>query len=387
MAPGLALEMLSDCERSLRVLDPMCGSGTVIAVAQANGHQAIGIDIDPLAVLISKVWTTPIDPDSINATSLTVLENARGALDKATLLQTYPKNSDHETRDFIDFWFDEKSRCQLASLAWAIDEVKDETIRDVLWCAFSRLIITKSSGVSLAMDLSHSRPHRVYERAPVNPFDKFAKAAERVAKNCVNIDLWTNRPNPRVTEGDARALEIKDSSIDLVLTSPPYLNAIDYIRCSKFSLAWMGYRTANARELRSKLVGAEIGRGVDNDVEIRTVLNQLDLKPQLAARQHSILVRYIADMRHVVRETARVLVKHGRAVFVIGDNTIRGTVIRNSLIIRSVAELSGLTLIRQRVRELPANRRYLPPPTRRSKLAPLSKRMRREVVMSFEKAT
>src|SRR5947199_7915105 len=65
MAPGIALDVLSDAEKPLRVLDPMMGSGTVLSVARSKGHHAIGVDIDPLAVLISRVWTTAIDPDEI----------------------------------------------------------------------------------------------------------------------------------------------------------------------------------------------------------------------------------------------------------------------------------------------------------------------------------
>ena len=57
MAPGIALDVLSEAAKPLRVLDPMMGSGTVIALARSMGHRAVGFDIDPLAVLISKVWS------------------------------------------------------------------------------------------------------------------------------------------------------------------------------------------------------------------------------------------------------------------------------------------------------------------------------------------
>src|ERR1700730_15819441 len=56
MAPGIALDALGDRATALRVLDPMAGSGTVLAVARARGHHAIGVDVDPLAVLLARVW-------------------------------------------------------------------------------------------------------------------------------------------------------------------------------------------------------------------------------------------------------------------------------------------------------------------------------------------
>ena len=56
---------------------------------------------------------------------------------------------------------------------------RDESIRTLLWCAFSRLIILKEVGVSLAMDLAHSRPHRVRDRAPTKAFNAFPSSVNR----------------------------------------------------------------------------------------------------------------------------------------------------------------------------------------------------------------
>lgn len=97
------------------------------------------------------------------------------------------------------------------------------------------------------------------------------------------------------------------------------------------------------------------------------------------------MTRYIADMRRAMREVARVLVPGGKAVYVMGENTIRGTYIRNSRIISDIARLCGLKLKERRVRNLPANRRYLPPPSARNNSAPMDTRMRREVVLAFVK--
>src|SRR5229473_5947623 len=75
MAPGIALEVMSDINES-RVLDPMMGSGTVLAMARAQGHRGFGFDVDPLAVLISKVWTSAFDLEEIRDQANSVLENA-----------------------------------------------------------------------------------------------------------------------------------------------------------------------------------------------------------------------------------------------------------------------------------------------------------------------
>src|SRR5689334_10158449 len=77
MAPGIALEALRNEDKQLRVLDPMAGSGTVLAVARAQGHSAVGVDLDPLAVLLAGVWTRTIDREYVTAKAEDVLDRAK----------------------------------------------------------------------------------------------------------------------------------------------------------------------------------------------------------------------------------------------------------------------------------------------------------------------
>ena len=171
MVPGIALRVMSDIETA-SVLDPMMGSGTVLAMARAQGHRGIGFDVDPLAVLISRVWTTVLDPEEIRDQATSVLEKATTEFKNVTQGEAYPERADEETCQFVRYWFDGYARRQLTALSIAIGSLHSESIRRALWCAFSRLIITKQSGASRAMDLSHSRPHRAFETAPTKPFDK-----------------------------------------------------------------------------------------------------------------------------------------------------------------------------------------------------------------------
>src|ERR1700679_1322411 len=260
MAPGIALAALRNTRRSLTVLDPMSGSGTVLAVAQAHGHRAIGIDVDPLAVLLAGVWTRPVNPEEAQERAQLVLDRAQRRFKAQTSGQAYPSSSDTETRAFVRYWFDDYARRQLAALSASISRVHDPVVRDVLWCGFSRLIITKQAGASLAMDLSHSRPHKEFATAPIKPFAHFLRTVERVLKNTIAKGQRQGGPKTIVYQADARRLPIRSNSIDLVLTSPPYLNAIDYLRCSKFSLIWMGISLAKIRSLRSESIGTEVGQ-------------------------------------------------------------------------------------------------------------------------------
>lgn len=109
----------------------------------------------------------------------------------------------------------------------------------------------------------------------------------------------------------------------------------------------------------------------------------MKLKPTLAPTQERILRRYVDDMREAIREVGRVLTGTGKAVYVIGENTVRGTYIRNSTMVSELAEIAGLKLDCRRTRTLPANRRYIPPPS--ADAGTMDGRMRREIVLTFTK--
>jgi adenine-specific DNA methylase len=285
MAPGIALQLMPEDTQQLRVLDPMMGSGTVLAMARARGHRGYGFDLDPLAVLISKVWTTAYNQDQVAEVAQEVLDAAKGLVDEIPDEGAFPPNADEETREFVAYWFDMKGRRQLTALSAAIGSVPSESTREVLWCAFSRLIITKQSGASLARDLAHSRPHRYYQEAPLKPLEKFMSSMRRVLANSINSKTLERGPAPNIRLGDARDLPIDSGAIDLVLTSPPYLNAIDYVRCSKFSLVWMGESVAKLRQVRAESVGAEAAKNsAVDDPEINRVIRAMKLKPPLAPK-------------------------------------------------------------------------------------------------------
>jgi hypothetical protein len=296
----------------------------------------------------------------------------------------YPPSSDRSTRRFIRYWFDGRARRQLAALSMAIAGVRDEPIRNALWCAFSRLIITKQAGASLAKDLAHSRPHKVFKLAPVTPFANFIAAVEKVLENCLAGSQANRGPKPRIELGDARSLNVRDKSVDLVLTSPPYLNAIDYIRCSKFSLVWMGINEGILREIRGISIGTEVGQYEPTQFAKR-VISRSRLNRRLSKRHTAVLARFIEDMTKSLQEVCRVLVPGGNAIYVVGENTKKGVYVRNSKIITAIAQDLGLVLHRVSTRTLPPNRRYLPPPNHNSREAALNGRMRREVILFFRK--
>ncbi|RME56755.1 hypothetical protein D6779_10050 [Candidatus Parcubacteria bacterium] len=383
MAPSIVWDNLPDSRKPLRILDPMAGSGTSLVIAKARGHQAIGCDTDPLAVMIAHAWCSNVSSCRLSQRARSILDEAVEIAKDLPIEKAYPSQADDETKQFIDFWFDDSSRVQLTALSSCITRISNPDERNLLWSAFSRLIITKKKGVSLAMDVSHSRPHRKYERAPVRPFDKFLDAVEYIIKKAPFRDGDFQFPPAIVTKGDARLLPFDSNSFDLVITSPPYLNAIDYIRGHKLSLVWMGYSVRSLRTVRSSNIGAE--RSIYKDVasELLNVLSQMGDVERLDIRHQSMITRYLNDISYVLLECRRVLKNNGRATFVIGDSAIRGVYIKNSDAMIRLAQKRGFELVSRINRLLPESRRYLPPPNSNKAGPQMQNRMREEVILQF----
>ena len=373
MAPQLALDRLPRPQaRSFRILDPMMGSGTIPVLAAMRNHEAVGFDSDPLAVLMARAWGRPLASEMFMSAAREIVRLGREQEGEAF---THP---DSETQTFIDYWFDRQTQLRLAALARAILNQPDE-LQVPLWCAFSRLIITKDAGASRARDVSHSRPHRVRTHASFDPLDKFALTAEVMLKR--HRALGKRRPKQetlRLDNGDARALPLPDGSIDVVMTSPPYLQAIDYMRGHRFSLVWMGYSVGELREVRGTAIGSE--RQLDSP-EGWCYGVEAGFAKNLPPRSRGILRRYITDLDRVLGEISRVLDTDGKVIFVVADATLSGSLINVSELLEHVATRHGLQCTDRLVRELPRNRRYLPPPS--DGTGALDKRVRSESCLTF----
>lgn len=378
MAPDLAIGELNKLKKSSRVLDPMTGSGTVVRHASDLGHRAIAFDKDPLAVLLTRVWTNPVDDTVAKKMLKEVMESVRGDDD----IKLNWIDDDYETSEFVDYWFGKKQKQDLRRIALALSNrshlrMQNRIAVDVLRLALSRIIITKTSGASLARDVSHSRPHKVAEESDYDVISAYEKSVHKV------LELLINNPpkgNTQVNLGDARSLRpVANKTIDLILTSPPYLNAIDYMRGHRLSLVWLGYRIQDLRAIKRNSIGSERSTSVSNR-SISEIMDSMGSLDGLASRQVGMIKRYANDTYRLMAAISRVLKNNGRAVMVVGNSCLKGAFIRNSDGVIKAAEMAGLKLVNEAERELPTRNRYLPVPVDNN---PLSKRMRTENVLTF----
>lgn len=380
MAPDLALDALSKMRVGSVVLDQMTGSGTVARQAKELGLSAQGFDLDPLAVLISKVGTTRVDDDQVERESRRLIAKAKSLHSSGVCLPWI--DGDEAAESFIRFWFGDRQRDDLRRIAFLLAnparlEVSND-VADVLRIALSRIIVTKKQSASLAQDTSHSRPHRVTEETDYDVFDGFERSLRVVRRR---VALIPRHGSVTISRGDARDLVgVASESVDAVLTSPPYLNAIDYMRGHKMSLVWLGHSYRELSKTRSTSIGAERRPDEVFDVaNLQSIKGAMGDLSTLPNRHQGMIERYVIDLHKMIAETQRVLKPKATATFVMGNSCLRGVFIRNSEALVRAAEMVGFGKIVQSERDLPSSSRYLPTPESGS----LSKRMRKEVILTL----
>jgi hypothetical protein len=254
------------------VLDPYCGSGTTLLECSLAGRRSIGIDLNPLAALISRVKTRPIkqlallefvrrikeDIGDLKSDSLNkqlsfldlVGQQKRSRLDRA-------REDSRWTADWYVKWFQNDVRLELIAIHQRILEESCEDLRNVALVAFSD-ILRKSSNAH------GSYPNVMFDKnrgAPPPATPRFIQRLDEIVAAVSQLEgALMGKPIPEVVRGNARLLPLEMESIDAVITHPPYIGSIPYAEYGILSLTWLGH---NAKQLDKNLTG---GRRQSKDV-------------------------------------------------------------------------------------------------------------------------
>src|SRR5262249_32297551 len=150
---------------------------------------------------------------------------------------------------------------------------------------------------------------------------------------------------PEIRPGDARALPVEDASIDLVVTSPPYANAIDYMRAHKFSLVWFGRAMEELTELRSRYIGAERANQMPDTPLPSSIEGIVNRVAALDDKRARVLRKYYVDMGTAIEEMHRVLRPGRVVVMVVGSSTMRGTDVETQDCLAELAVEAGFEIV------------------------------------------
>ena len=323
------------------VLDPMCGSGTTLLEAMLNDRRAIGIDIDPIARLISKVKTTPIKmaklDSGISALNIQIHE-FEGSGSYHPIIPEF---------NYRDNWFRPFVLRELAIIRDSIDSIPGTELRD-----FFRVVLS-----SIIRDVSNADPHctRTVLRKKVvkkiEPGDTITRYRNTLARQQIAMSEFTKIADKLdsghvvLPEGTAMTTGLDDKSVELAVTSPPYINAVDYPRTHQLEMYWLGLLgNGPLSHVKRKYIGTETVYKEEYEKlritgykTLDSILERIYVKDP---RRSYIVFKFFEDMEQQLSEIYRVLKPGGRYCIAIGNNLIRGVEVHSDEILSEIATSS-----------------------------------------------
>jgi site-specific DNA-methyltransferase (cytosine-N4-specific) len=335
------------------LLDPFCGSGSVLVEARISERNSWGIDLNPLAILIARVKTTPIKPKIIQEEFANVLRKI-GATGVNVPIPVFYN---------LHFWFKESVIYELAKIRFAIDTIEQKDVRDFFKVIFSEVTRISSNSRNGEFKLFRYSEEKLKSFSP-DPLKLF------INQTLLNIDgiksFYSACPKNawcKIIEADSTSTvdEIPPSSVDIIVTSPPYGDSrttVAYGQFSRLSAQWLGLAPDRVQKLDNELLGGKPVRinnaGNDLDIRIsRTLKSSLDyIANQDLQRSRQVEAFYIglAKSLHVM---SYYLKYKGYACIVIGNRRVKGLQLQTDLITCELAQAHGLAPQQIIVRNIP----------------------------------
>jgi DNA modification methylase len=357
--PQLVEKLIAEyiSHKEAHINDPFIGCGTTIVTAISKGFKASGTDINKIAHLITKVKSTPIEPVYLNKKinqilfKLKSLNGTRRTLFNDKVEPLIPQKH----IDRINYWFIEENKNELGKILRVIYNEEDETIRNFFLVAFSHIL--KNCSIWLQ---GSTKPTRDLKKNPVKPYDAFRRhlmkmqsgnnAFYKIVPAIVreNLSAYLNIEN-----GDARKQPTSDETVDLVVTSSPYVTSYEYADLHQLSTIWFDLAN-DLTEYKKEFIGTSYKKYENKRLRSSIAMDIVDKMLTKYKKIAKEIEAFFIDMEEVFDESFRILKHGGRCCYVIGDTKLKGVDILNAEVFAESIQYSGFKLDRIIKREIPS---------------------------------
>lgn len=296
------------------VLDPFCGSGTTLVEARLQGISAVGVDVNSLFCLLSKVKLTPL-----NANQIKMIDNFIEIIVNESFNWKMGNKRKVKVKEFegIRHWFQLNVAEEITFILSEIEKLIDNDVKDFLKIALSSIIVRVSNQES---DVRFAAINK--NIGDCYAFDLFIGRTKECCERIVEYsNLLKYQTEVKVYNADSRDLSfLEPQSIDIVITSPPYANTYDYYLYHKLRQRWLGLDVHFAQY---------------NEIGSRREYSSLKENPQ----------KWKDDLIKCFVEMNRVLKNKGFAFIIIGDSVIKKELIKIDEIIRDFSHSIGFVVL------------------------------------------
>jgi SAM-dependent methyltransferase len=273
-----------NCGLKKLILDPFCGSGTTLLVAAENNTKAIGVDVNPMAVMISNAKCSVFN-------DCEDFRDANKLLEKIGALKPFSNDGNiglSVNADRVKYWFHSKVAEDLFLLRDTINGCGNEKVRNLALVVYAVTLRV----CSYARNDTISRARKTYsiiEASKANAFRDFSRRFEDALelKKCQNLLVGDNM----AIAGDSRSLFFDDGLFDGIVTSPPYVANINYSTPFDLFYVFMGWK-----------------------IDKKSFINGQDRE------------KFFDGMRPAYKEMYRVLKPDSPCVMIVGERETKGTI-------------------------------------------------------------
>jgi len=313
------------------ICDPFGGCGTTLVEAKLLGRRSIGFDVNPIAKLITQTKITPIDPENLEK-AVIKFRSYFGQQGNDVRLEHHPR---------ISYWFDNDTIGELDKIYFAIKRISNFEIQRFFLCAFSHNLKNSSRWLMKSI-----KPTVDKSKVIAHPFNSFMNHLDSmVRKNRDFYEQLASSGNIKTkcemrVKDSTKKWPLVDESIDLIITSPPYVTSYEYADLHQLSLLWFGddpnqfkrlHRyTREFDQFRKQFIGTsykEKKQGAFGSNLAEEIVEQLYCKDRRLA---SDVANYYLDMNKAFKQMYRVLKVGGKAGLIIGNTELKGVAIENA---------------------------------------------------------
>ena len=357
MIPQIANALLEKYgKRSKFLFDPYCGSGTSLVEASLRGINSVGTDLNPLARLLAKVKTTPVDQKSLGKLIASYCdETLKIRFNSSLIEECIPP-----TFMNIDYWFDKEIQRKLSFIKKFIDDISDHDIRNFFKVAFSETVRECSwtrNGEFKLFRMSEK------QRETFNP-DVFAIMEGKLRKNRNGLVYFMNNVKSDVytkvcdfnTVEDIPVKIIPDSSIDIIVTSPPYGDSkttVAYGQYSRLSSQWLGFESPE--KVDNILMGGRRNKG-EVDTQCQLLLDQLSKIRSIDSKRANDVESFYIEYKKSINKISEKVKDGAHVCYVVGNRKVKGIKLQTDEITRHFFEENGFMHIETIIRGIPNKR-------------------------------
>ena len=318
------------------VLDPFMGSGTTAVEARLAGYKVYGVEVDPFARLVASLKCEKFSNKALcNLYEQNVSINKN--FKKVDADNRYLPNLEN-----IRYWFEKKQFEDLLKLKTAIYL----TCKKRRELNFFKVILASIIRPCSLAERQTLKPYisKKYKKTPADVVLSFNRASHAYIQACANFSkIVSGRQLIKWIGKDATTFSYNREDIDIAITSPPYLNAIDYVRCIKLESAWIdtGDNNEFCKTRKLQLGEATRSKAVVNKLISEILAPYYEEISEIDKKRAQILLGYFEDIYNNLKCVNRSLREGGTYNMIVGNSTMRGVYIPVHKIITTIASELG----------------------------------------------